>query len=139
MLSVDQEIKSSPSVQAKWGDSVTSGQTGFLTIPDVLVKHQVMLGLDSTDMAIILNIVMHWWNAEEMPHPRPSSIAKQMGVSTRTVERRIKKFEKLELIKRLPSEQRYLGRTKSMVTVRKFDLGGLIKKLEDIASIYRRE
>lgn len=120
-------------IQEKWGHSVTAGETGFQAIPDVLIKSQTYLGLDAIDMNILLNILMHWWTPEELPHPRPSVIAKRMNVSTRTVERHIEKMTKLNLIERLPSEEKVIKATGETMNVRRFKLSKLIGKLETIA------
>lgn len=122
-------------IRAKWGSSVTSGDTGFLVVPDVLIKYQVGLNISPTDMAVLLNIVMHWWKPDELPHPRPSSIASRIGVSTRTVERCIKKMEKNKLIIRRESEKKDPGNPKSSLMVRRYDLSGLIARLEEYARV----
>jgi hypothetical protein len=36
--------------------------------------------LDSIDVVILLNITLHWWEMSDLPHPRPSTIAKRMGI-----------------------------------------------------------
>ena len=119
-------------ITKKWGDAVSSGDTGFQAVPDILIKNQTQLGLDPVDMTVILNILMHWWEPEDMPHPRLSIIAKRMGISIRTVERHVNKIEKLGYIKRLPSEQKRTSDGRQM-TVRRFNLNGLIIKLQNLA------
>jgi hypothetical protein len=110
----------------KWG---TAADAGFQIIPDVLFRCQRFLDLDPTDLVILSNIMLHWWYEEDLPHPRPSIIAKRMNVSTRTVERHIEGMEKKGLISRLPS------RIKHGKTVRPFDLSGLVAKLKDFAAV----
>lgn len=101
---------------------------GFQVLPDLLVKHQSRLLLDSQDMVIIINLLMHWWRADELPFPRLSLIADRMGVSPRTVERRVKALEKRGLIRRLPPR-----RNEKELTIREFDLTGLIRLLSTFA------
>lgn len=129
LFTTDKKEKSP--IQEKWGDAVQSGKRGFLSIPDLLIMNQARLNLDTTDMVILLNILVHWWTVDELPHPRLSSIAKRIGVSTRTVERRVQKMQNMGLVERLPSEQKYTASGK--FTVRKFKLTGLIKTLEKLA------
>ncbi len=64
-----------------------------------------------------------------MPHPRPVTIAKRMGVSTRTVERHIARLEDLGLIEWKPPEAR-----PDAPSLRTFDLEGLRGSLERLAS-----
>jgi hypothetical protein len=108
----------------KWGESLDSG---FQVIPDVLFRCQRILGLDALDVVILLNITTHWWEAEDLPHPRPSVIARRLGVTTRTVERRIARLQRTGFLKRLES------RLKKGRTVRQFDLAGLVAKLRVVS------
>jgi DNA-binding MarR family transcriptional regulator len=109
----------------KWG---TAADAGFQIIPDVLFRCQRFLELDATDVVILSNIMLHWWFEEDLPHPRPSVIARRMNVSTRTVERHIEGMEKKGLITRLPS------RAKNGKTVRPFDLSRLVLQLKHYAA-----
>lgn len=81
----------------KWGDAA---EAGFQTVPDILLKKQVELGLSATDMLVLLNVTVHWWYKERMPFPRTSTIANRMGVDARTVQRSLKKMTALGLITR---------------------------------------
>ena len=105
----------------KWGKAIDAG---FAIIPDVLIRAQRVLELDSVDLAIILNLVMHWWRADELPYPRPAVIARRIGVSTRTVERRIAALEMRGLITRLLPEK-----SQDKLTIRRFDLSNLVMQL----------
>ncbi len=115
------------SAYAKWGGALDAG---FTVIPDVLLRAQQVLELDPVDLAIILNLVMHWWRTDELPHPRPSVIAKRIGVTTRTVERRLAKLQERQLLVRLPPEK-----SKDNLTVRRFDLRGLVHQLAALAAM----
>jgi DNA-binding MarR family transcriptional regulator len=116
----------------KWG---TAADAGFQILPDVLFRCQRFLELDAIDLVILSNIMLHWWYQDDLPHPRPSVIAKRMNLSTRTIERHIEGMEKKGLITRLPS------RMKRGKSVRPFDLGGLVQKLKHYAAenLKRRE
>ena len=116
----------------KWG---SAADAGFQIIPDVLFRCQRFLALDATDIVILANILLHWWYEEQLPHPRPSVIAKRMNVSTRTVERHIEAMERRGLLKRLPSQ------IKNGRTVRPFDLTSLVAQLKNFAAenLRRRE
>jgi len=109
----------------KWGDECID--SGFQIFPDVLLKCQRFMDLEAIDVVILLNITMQWWKFDELPYPRPSAIARRMAVSTRTVERRIAKLQKLGLLVRRPSEE-VRGKT-----VRKYDLSGFVRELKKYA------
>jgi len=79
------------------------------------------------DVVVLLNMNMHWWQKGDFPFPRPTIIAKRMGVSKRTVERRIEKLVKAGLLERLPLTKE--GK------LRRYKLEGLVNRLQDAAEI----
>ena len=107
---------------AKWGEVANAG---FQILPDALLKYQTELGLDATDMLVLINITMHWWYEDQRPFPRTTTIAKRMGVSVRTVQRSASKLQKLKLIER-KKEDSPSGDGERTV----YDLTGLIRSLE---------
>jgi hypothetical protein len=116
--------------ETKWGAAISGGPNGYQLVPDVLLRKQTDLKLDATDIVILLNICMHWWESEpsKMPHPRPVTIAKRMGISTRTVERHIARLGDLGLMEWMSQEPRA-----DAPSVRRFDLEGLRSTLERLA------
>jgi len=84
-------------IHSKWGDAA---KAGFQAVPDLLLKHQKTLGVSATEMVVLLNVLMHWWYAHQKPFPRPTTVAKRMGVAVRTVQRAISRLEELDLLKR---------------------------------------
>ena len=76
---------------------------------------------------VLLNMNMHWWQKGDFPFPRPTIIAKRMGVSKRTVERRIEKLVKAGLLERLPLTKEG--------NLRRYKLDGLVKRLQGAAAI----
>lgn len=127
-LSLRGRIDPKINVEKKWGKEVC--ESGFQIFPDVLLRCQRFLELEAVDVLILLNITMHWWDYDDLPYPRPSTIAKRLGVSTRTVERRISRMQERGLIVRLP------GTNLNGRTVRRYDLTGLVQKLKKYARNY---
>ena len=72
----------------RWGRLIESNQRrGFTIFPDVVIKQWASTGLDAVDLAVVLTLAMYWWSADRLPYPSPATIAKQLGLSKRTIER----------------------------------------------------
>jgi DNA-binding MarR family transcriptional regulator len=102
-------------------------RAGFQVIPNILIQVHRQLRLDALDVLILLNINMHWWEASVLPYPKPSMIAERIGVSRRTVERRLNGMQKAGLIQRLPTEQ-VRG-----TSIKRIRLTGLVEQLSRLA------
>ncbi len=98
-------------------------EAGFQPLPDMLLFHQAELGLRSEDLNVLLNVMAHWYLPERMPYPRPTTIAKRMGVSERTVQRTLTRLRKLGLI----------GKIKNADGRQAIDLTPLMTRLEPLA------
>ena len=81
----------------KWGVAFDGG---FQIVPDILLRRQSDLKLTTTDMVVLLNLMMSWWIVGQAPFPRASTIAKRMGASERTVQRSLTRLRALRLIQR---------------------------------------
>ena len=110
----------------KWG---IAGRAGYQLVPNVLLRAQKHLEIDAVDVVILLNLSLHWWGPFNPPFPSPARISERMGVSRRTVERRLETLEKRGFLKRLPPTAPAEGKPK----VRSFELSGLVEKLENAA------
>jgi hypothetical protein len=106
---------------AKWRGACSAG---FQIIPNALIRAQKHMGIDATDLVILLNLTMHWWGPHDLPYPRPAVIANRMGVGKRTIERRLRKLEGKRLIERLPPLI-----TPEGAIQRRFRLEGLVNQL----------
>lgn len=111
--------------EKKWGHALDAG---FQLLPNVLLLEMRTLKLQPLDVLIILNITLHWWEASSLPYPKPLSIAERLGVSTRTIERRLQALEKRGFIRRLPVESSRWGRS-----VRRIDMSGFVQELAKLA------
>lgn len=119
-------------VRQRWRGAVTSAETGFTAVPDILIRSQGQLKLSSTEMVVLLNILLHWWRDDEWPYPRVSTIGERMGTSRRTVERAIRSLQEKGLVVHRRSELMGNG-----PAARKFDLSGLIDALRAKAETWR--
>ena len=120
------------SIEARWGSSVTRGAAGFTAVPSVLIRYQSELGLSSTELVVLLNVITHWWRADELPFVRPATIAKRMEVDRRTVERALLSLQEMGLVRRLPAEK-----SDDRTFIRRFELHGLVAALEKLAERHR--
>jgi hypothetical protein len=117
--------KPSASQLEKWGQAA---KAGFQIVPNVLLRTQEKLELDSVDVVVLLNLTLHWWGPNNLPFPPANVIAKRMGVSKRTVERHLAGLEAKGYLKKdvpfVNEEGHHLHG---------FDLSGLVEKLGTLA------
>ena len=104
----------------KWGDAAA---LGFFQIPDVLFTSQDKLGIDVTEMVVLLNVLSFWWYDERKPFPKSSTIAQRTGLSPRTVQRTLQKLQQKDILKKTKSDWGY----------RMFDPAPLVEKLSVLA------
>lgn len=83
----------------RWGDAV---DPGLLIVPNVLLRYQHKLNLDTVDIVLILNIVDFWEEDDGLPFPRLSVLATRIGRCKRTVERAVSKLTSLGYLKHCP-------------------------------------
>ena len=115
----------------KWGaDVVATEHHGFVQLPDALIRYQSELGITALELCLFVHVLRFWWYADESPHPRISLLAREMGVSRRTVERAISSLETKGLMVRARSEQKGHGGP----MVRRFLFPGLKERLRQLVS-----
>jgi DNA-binding transcriptional regulator YhcF (GntR family) len=105
--------------EKKWSKALMAA--GWNVVPNILIEKQAALGLDALDMNIILHLSHYWWQADNLPHPSVATMAKAIGVKPRTIQKRIKALEDLNLVKR--EERRF---TKDGSITNRYDFSGLI-------------
>ena len=110
-------------IQEKWGSALDAG---FQVLPNILIRAQNQLGLDPVDLVVLLNLTSHWWEKEDLPFIAPSRIAKRMDVSTRTVERHLKRLEKKGFLRRCKPR-----RSEDGLYTRAYDLQPLVIALQN--------
>jgi len=102
--------------------------SGWSVLPNIIIEKQAALGLDPLDMNIILHLVQYWWVVDNLPHPSVSTIAEAIGVTPRTIQKRIKAMEELGLMER--EERRH---TKYGSVTNLYSFNGLIKAVAPFA------
>jgi predicted transcriptional regulator len=126
---VEERENSPTSVAMRWGAAVARGGygTGWTPIPAALVRNIAELGLKPTDVAVLLAILANWWEADRMPNPRISTIARHIGLNRRTVERSVRRLMRLNLLIWKRSEDTARGKR------REFDLSPLRDRVARLA------
>ena len=112
--------------EQKW--SKTLMDAGWTAFPSVIIERQKALGLDATDVNILLHLASYWWTKDNKPHPSKKTIAEALGVTPRTVQRRIAEMEKARFIYR--EERRIPGKGSR---TNRYHFDGLIKAARPFA------
>lgn len=123
-----QSLRSS---EAKWGKKVMA--LGFCIVPSLLLRAQSRLGLNPTQLAIILQLSEYWWESERKPYPSKKAMGERLGLSPRQVQRHLAELEKANLISRIERRGGHGGKLSN-----KYDLEGLVLKLSELEPEFRR-
>ena len=114
-------------VEDIWSTELIGG-VGFTPIPSIILEKQEALGLDPVDLNIILQLAFHWRERERLPFPSKGSLAQRIGISPRTVQRRIAALEKIGFIQRHSRTLKNGGNDSN-----EYSLDGLIAKASPFA------
>jgi hypothetical protein len=106
-------------LERKWGRTLI--EAGWLGFPSVILQRQKDLGLDAIDLNILFHLADHWWRPDNPPFPGKQTIADRMGITPRTVQRRIAALETAHLI-----ERQYRRNPDKSNKTNIYHLGGLI-------------
>ena len=111
-------------LEERWGKQ-TLDVKGWTGIPSLLLERQQMLKINPVDMNILLVLLSHWWNKENMPFPSKGRIAEIINRDVGTVRKHIKKLEDNGLVTR---EERFLSNGNGQ-TSNIYRLDGLVSRL----------
>lgn len=119
------EAKKPSSIEAIWGKAVLSH--GYVAVPSILVRAQSRLGINTTQMNIIITLLEYWVSPARKPFPTKRELANRIGRDEKTIQTNIRELEKAGLIRR---EQRKTkaGDWNSNV----YHLDGLIAKVKKL-------
>lgn len=125
VVSADRGGAADKAANMKWGAPVM--KLGFCIIPSILLQAQQRLGLNPTQLAVLLQLVDHWWHADTNPYPSKATLSDRLGLGARQIQRYIAELEKAGLVRRI--ERRFVNGGK---TSNEYDLSGLVKKLQQL-------
>lgn len=116
--------------EAKWGKSVAD--RGFVMVPAILLRAQRRLGLSCTQLAVVLQLIDWWTDADTQPWSAKATLAQRIGISERQLQRQVAELEAAGLVKRI---EKVTNRGKRPNT---YDLSGLVEKLNELAPEFKQ-
>jgi len=129
VVSLDSK-KAKRASERKWGRAVIS--LGFSILPSLIFRAQARLGLNATQLAILLHLADFWWDSDRKPFPKLKTLGERLDLSARQVARYI---DGLETAGFLTKEKRIVkgrGRVSNA-----YDLSGLVAKLAKLEPEFR--
>lgn len=112
--------------EKKWGKEVA--KQGFCMVPTILFQAQQRIGLNPTQLAILMHLIAFWWTQDNKPFPSKMTIAARLDISPRQVQRHMAAMENAGLLKR--TQRYHLSGGKA---TNEYDLSGLVEKMKKIA------
>lgn len=116
--------------ERKWGKKVIN--LGFCIVPSLLLRAQQRLGLNPTQLAVLLQLCDFWWEDARKPHPGVKTLAQRLSLSDRQVRRYIAELEKAGLVQRI---ERHAGHGGKQTNI--YDLSGLVERLKELEPDFR--
>jgi DNA-binding transcriptional regulator YhcF (GntR family) len=107
-----------------WGKPVVD--YGYVALPRLLLEGQRRLGLNATQMLVLIQLANLWWDPGKNPWPSKARLANSLGLSPRQIQRIIGELEQAGLILR---KERFRANRMGQ-TSNEFDLSGLVSKLK---------
>lgn len=117
--------------EKKWGKDVIA--LGFSIVPSLLLRAQNRLGLNPTQLAVLMQISDFWWDRDRKPYPSKAVLAERLGLSPRQVQRYIAELETAGFVERVERRAPHGGKLTNM-----YDLGGLVKRLKKLEPEFRK-
>lgn len=114
----------------KWGAKVMD--LGFCVLPSLIFRAQRRLGLNPTQLAVLLQLADFWWDAARKPFPKKVDLAERLGLSDRQLQRHVADLEKAGFVHRIPRSVANRGKISN-----EYDLSGLVEKLKGLEPEFR--
>ena len=117
--------------EKKWGKDVIA--RGFCIVPSLLLRAQNRLGLNPTQLAVLLQLCDFWWDRERKPYPSKAVLAERLSLSPRQVQRYLAELETAGLVERIERRAPHGGKLTNI-----YDLGGLVNRLKKLEPDFRK-
>lgn len=112
--------------EKKWGLDVL--RLGYCLLPSLLFRAQRKLNISALQMAVLLQLLEHWWEADRAPYPSKETIAHRLDMSARQVQRHIATLEAAGYVRRRIRKAVHLGQLSNF-----YEFDGLVAALNRIA------
>lgn len=116
--------------EKKWSKKVMA--LGFSVVPSLLLRAQQRLGLNPTQLAVLLQLCDFWWDSDRKPYPGKKALAQRLGLSPRQVQRHIADLETAGLVQRVERRAAHGGKQTNT-----YDLSGLVERLKELEPDFR--
>ena len=116
--------------EKKWGKKVIA--LGFCVVPSLLLRAQRRLGLNSTELAVLIQLCDFWWDSDRKPYPGKKALGQRLSLSPRQVQRYTKRLETAGLVKRIERRAAHGGKQTNI-----YDLSGLVERLKKLEPEFR--
>lgn len=126
-----QPTKAAKASEQKWGTEVMG--LGFCLVPSLLLRAQRRLGLNPTQLAVLLQLCDFWWDEARKPFPSKEALAERLGLSPRQVQRHIADLEQAGFVTRVERRGSHGGKLSNL-----YDLSGLVRRLKEIEPDFRQ-
>jgi len=120
------KTKADQASDKKWGNAVM--KLGFCMIPSLLLRAQQRLGLNPTQLAVLLQLADYWWSQDRKPYPSKQALSDRLGLGPRQIQRYIAELEEAGLVKRIERRAAHRGKLSN-----EYDLSGLVERLKKLA------
>src|SRR5918912_3592 len=80
--------RNASSVEKIWGKTVC--RLGYAGVPSILIQAQRRLGINPTQMNIIVQLLDYWREPARKPFPSKKELAKRIGVTATTIQNNIR-------------------------------------------------
>jgi DNA-binding transcriptional ArsR family regulator len=118
------------SSEDKWSKAVLDH--GFSIIPALLLRAQQRIGLNPTQLAVLLHLADYWWDRDRKPFPSKKALSERLGLSERQVQRHIADLEAAGLVLRIERRAAHKGKISN-----EYDLSGLVERLKKLEPEFR--
>jgi DNA-binding transcriptional ArsR family regulator len=117
--------------EEKWGKEVLD--IGFNFVPALLLRAQRRLRISPIQLAVLLQLIDYWWDANRPPYPSRRALAERLDLSPRQLSRHLDALEEMGFLKKIPRKSPQKG-TQSNA----YDLSGLVQHLKTLAPEFKK-
>ena len=122
--------KATKASERKWGKRVMD--LGFCIVPSLLLRAQRRLGLNPTQLAVLMHLADYWWDVDRKPYPSKKSLGERLSLGPRQVQRYLAELEAAGLIRRIERRAAHGGKISN-----EYDLSGLVNRLTQLEPEFR--